>query len=251
MGSWRKSSQGADEVRDVAAQDNQVHSETRDLSRRRLLQRSAAVAAVAVPVGFLVTRGQTATVLGHGAPAANPNGSLVPLASLNAAFQEIQSDENEHVNFLKTALGSSARAKPTFKGLEQSSTGAFISLSRTFENVGVGAYLFGAGAISSKDILGSAATILTIEARHAGFLDYISGQPLSANGGFDKPLTQSEIVGDVSPFITSLNGGPDPSGQLKSDTDILNFALLLEYLEAEFYNLNVPKFYGGSVPGNG
>jgi hypothetical protein len=46
------------------------------------------------------------------------------------------------------------------------------------------------------------------------------------------------------PFIASLNGGPDPTKPLRNDTDILNFALLLEYLEASFYNANVPKFYG-------
>ena len=28
-----------------------------------------------------------------------------------------------------------------------------------------------------------------------------------------------------------------------SDSDILNFALLLEYLEATFYDINVPKFF--------
>ena len=38
-------------------------------------------------------------------------------------------------------------------------------------------------------------------------------------------------------------GGPDPSKPLTNDADILNFALLLEYLEATFYDINVPKFY--------
>lgn len=226
-----------------------------DLTRRRLLGRSAAVAAVAVPAGMLAVHSLSQSVASaNGAlPGAGraAQGPAMPLASVAAAFQEIQSDENAHVTFLKSALGSNARPKPTFKGLDQSSVSSFLNLSRTFENVGVGAYLLGAGAISSKQTLTAAAGILAIEARHAGFLDYIQGQPLSPNGAIDKPLSQSQVVTDVSPFIASLNGGSDPSGQLANDNDILNFALLLEYLEAEFYNLNVPKFYGGSVPGNG
>lgn len=100
-----------------------------------------------------------------------------------------------------------------------------------------------APAISSKSTLAAAGSILTIEARHAGYLNALTGMPLSTNGAFDKPIPQAQIVSDVSPFIASLNGGPDPSKSLTNDVDILNFALLLEYLEATFYDLNVPKFY--------
>lgn len=160
-------------------------------------------------------------------------------------FREIQSDENQHVQFLKSALMGAARPKPTFKGLIQANFNSFVTLSRTFENVGVGAYLMAAPAISSKTYLAAAGSILTIEARHAGYLDSITHVALSPNGAFDKPISQSTIVADVSPFIVSLNGGPNPANPLTSDYDILNFALLLEYLEAEFYNLNVPKFAGG------
>ncbi|MBE3564284.1 MAG: ferritin-like domain-containing protein [Thermogemmatispora sp.] len=120
---------------------------------------------------------------------------------------------------------------------------AFAQLAQTFENVGVGAYLMAAPAIATKAYLAAAGSILTVEARHAGFLDALLNKPLSPNGAFDKPLSQAEIVNAVSPFIASLNGGTDPSASLKNDAAILNFALLLEFLEAEFYNVNVPKFF--------
>ncbi|MGI9057688.1 MAG: ferritin-like domain-containing protein [Ktedonobacteraceae bacterium] len=198
-------------------------------SRRAFLGRTLASAAVVVPASVLVS--QTASA----ASAMN--------LSAAQAFKEIRSDEDAHVSYLKQALGSAARPKPSFKGLQQSNVNSFIKLSQVFENVGVGAYLLAAPAISSKSTLSAAASILTIEARHAGYLDSLIGVPLSPNGAFDKAIPQAQIVKDVSPFIASLNGGPDPSKPLDDDVDILNFALLLEYLEATFYDINVPKFY--------
>ncbi len=198
-------------------------------SRRAFLGRTLASAAVVVPASVLVS--QTASA----ASAMN--------LSASQAFHEIRRDEDAHVSYLKQALGSAARPKPTFKGLQQSNVDTFVKLSQVFENVGVGAYLLAAPAISSKATLAAAASILTIEARHAGYLDSLIGVPLSPNGAFDKPIPQAQIVKDVSPFIASLNGGPDPSKPLENDVDILNFALLLEYLEATFYDINVPKFY--------
>ncbi len=200
-------------------------------SRRTLLRNSLVGATSVISASLLVT--QTA------------NAASTTAWGLKAedAFHEIRKDEDTHVSFLKGALGSAARPKPTFKGLAQCDASTFIHLSQVFENVGVGAYLLAAPAISSKANLAAAASILTIEARHAGYLNALVGLPLSTNGAFDKPIPQAQIVKDVSPFIASLNGGPDPSKPLMNDVDILNFALLLEYLEATFYDINVPKFY--------
>jgi len=202
-------------------------------SRRAFLGRTLVSAAAVVPASVLVA--QTASAATQSALSLN--------LSARQAFREIRSDEDAHVSFLKQALGHAARPKPTFKGLGQSNVDSFVKLSQVFENVGVGAYLLAAPAISSKGNLAAAGSILTIEARHAGYLDALIGVPLSPNGAFDKPIPQAQIVKDVSPFIASLNGGPDPSKPLRNDVDILNFALLLEYLEATYYDINVPKFF--------
>lgn len=200
-------------------------------SRRRFLRTSVISAAAIAPASLLVAQGAYAST-----------GSGVRL-SAEQAFHEIRKDEDAHVSFLKTALGSYARPKPTFKNLWQDDKPDFVNLSQVFENVGVGAYLMAAPAISNKGYLAAAGSILTIEARHAGYLDALVGKPLSPNGAFDKPISQAQIVKDVMPFIASLNGGSDPSRPLTSDIDILNFALLLEYLEATFYDVNVPIYY--------
>ena len=214
-------------------EENQDASPISAPSTRRGFLRSSIVGAatVAVPASVLITQ------------SASASSKWGYQLSDTAAFEEIQRDENAHVSFLKKALGSSARPKPTFKKLKQSNVDNFKTLSRTFENIGVGAYLLAAPAISNKNYLAAAGSILTIEARHAGYLDALTGKQLSPNGSFDKPIAQADIVAAASAFIESLKHGPDPSKPLKNDIDILNFALLLEYLEAEFYNLNVPKFY--------
>ena len=232
----------------------------RPTSRRTFFQRSAigAVIATAAPAALLAACGGQTTTTGSGntttataTTAASPSVTTATFAyptldKTGAAFMEIMNDENAHVSFLHSALvkaGATPRPKPTFKSLKQSDVSSFANLSQVFENVGVGAYLMAAPAIKSSAYLAAAGSILTIEARHAGFIDVLLNKPISANGAFDKPLTQAAIVNDVSPFIVSLNGGPNPAAPLTNDADILNFALLLEYLEAEFYNLNVPAFF--------
>jgi hypothetical protein len=215
------------------------------VSRRTLFQRSAVTVAAAAPLAVLAACGSSAAGTSTGSsPSATPVfASLKALSDNKAAFTEIMNDETAHVAFIKQALGTNARPKPTFQKLEQNDIMTFAQVSMALENTGVGAYLLAAPSISNKAYLAAAGGILTIEARHAGFLDVLLGQPISANGAFDKPLTQAAIVMAASPFIASLNGGPDPSKPLGSDLDILNFALLLEYLEADFYTTNVPKFF--------
>src|SRR5262245_2754896 len=172
--------------------------------------------------------------------------STVGPETIKNAFREIMDDEAKHVSFFEAALkkaGAPVRPKPTFRGLAQSNQSDFLTMSGTLENAGVAAFLMAMPAISDKNYTAAAASIVTIEARHAGFVDALLGKPLSENGAFDKPTTQASIVEAVSPFIESLNGGPNPADDLNDDLAILNFALLLEHLEAEFYQSNVPRLF--------
>jgi len=56
-------------------------------------------------------------------------------------------------------------------------------------------------------------------------------------------LSQLAIVRSIVPFVDSLRGGLDPASELSDDGALLNFALLLEYLESDFYNQNVSTYF--------
>jgi hypothetical protein len=172
-------------------------------------------------------------------------------------FESIRAHENGHVTFLVNALGSSARPKPHFQDLEQKHWADFVTTAQALENTGVGAYLGAAPVIATSAYLAAAGSIGFIEARHAGYLNTFLSDPITANAMdddsdnvFETPLTVAEVVAAASGFILDLNGGPDltfsTTPSASNDIEILNFALALEYLEAEFYNINVPRFFRGA-----
>lgn len=162
-------------------------------------------------------------------------------------FQDIQRHENEHVNFLRNALGSLARPKPTFQNLSQSNFRDFFQVSQDLENVGCGAYLGAAPYLLNPAYLAAAGSIALIEGRHAGWVNTLVGDPITLNvfnqeQSFETPLTPQQVVTLASKFIADPKGpiGYELTRSEENDIAILNFALALEYLEAEFYNLNVP-----------
>lgn len=109
-----------------------------------------------------------------GAPSAKPTFQSQQIADL---FAEIYFDEISHVNDLRTALGSSAVARPqlNFGAAGTVSSANYIAFARLFEDVGVTAY---AGA--ATDLTGTnlqyAAQILAVESFHSGALRLIDIQ---------------------------------------------------------------------------
>lgn len=73
--------------------------------------------------------------------------------------------------------------------------------ARIVENVGVAAYSGGAILLTDPVLLGAAASILTVEARHQTVLNILSGGGTAIPAAFDIALTPSEVLALASPFI--------------------------------------------------
>ena len=215
-----------------------------NLPNRRSFVKMGATAAVATVAGVAVAPEASAAV-GNALPNLYPNFN-------SRSFKAIRDDEATHVTFLVTALGAAARPKPNFVGLLQPNVRMFGAVAQALENTGCGAYLGAAPIIFNRQFLAAAGSIALIEARHAGLLNSmfnlistvdVFGMPQQ----FEQPLTINQVVELASPFIQDLNGGPpltfNATPSRTNDIAILNFALALEYLEAEFYNLNVARYF--------
>ena len=113
---------------------------------------------------------------------------IIPVAD-QAIFTQIAKHENAHVNFLKSALGDAAPAKPTFDftGARNANGGGpfdpfndyptLLALAQAFEDTGVRAYKGQAGnLISEGDFLTAALQIHSVEAMHASQIRRLRGQ---------------------------------------------------------------------------
>jgi hypothetical protein len=110
----------------------------------------------------------------------------------------VQKDENAHVKLLKGALGSKAVKKPNFdfQGIP-SDPAKFAATAYVLENTGVHAYLGQAPNISEAKVLLTAASIVTIEARHSGAIALFLGKAIAPSGPLDTGWTAAKVLAAV------------------------------------------------------
>ena len=130
---------------------------------------------------------------------ATNNGRLT--GKLATFSRVVGAHERAHVAFLRKALGSAAVKKPRFNFKNTvTDQSAFAATANVLEDTGVSAYLGQVGNIKTKSILNAAGTIVTVEARHAGWIREIRGNsqsPLPAPRSFDAPRTKAQILAAV------------------------------------------------------
>jgi Ferritin-like domain len=118
-------------------------------------------------------------------------------------------DEQTHVVFLRTVLGSAAVKKPAINldalGYGFADVAEFFKITRQFEDVGVSAYLGAAPLITSKTYLAAAAAIMATEAQHSGSI-----------------RIKCINLGIVSPAVDSLDVPPTEQSVYDVDSNSLS-----------------------------
>lgn len=101
--------------------------------------------------------------------------------------------EQQHVSFLKKALGASAREAPQLSfGNATSDPDAFVAAAIALEDTSVAAYN-GQATNLTAGTLAAAAKIVSVEARHAAWIRAIAGKVPAADAT-DAPKTQAQVM---------------------------------------------------------
>ena len=101
--------------------------------------------------------------------------------------------EQQHLAFLKNALGNKARAAPRLVfGTATTDPDAFVDAAVALEDTSVAAYNGQATNLTSGTLT-AAAKIVSVEARHAAWIRAIAGK-LPAADATDPALTQAQVM---------------------------------------------------------
>ena len=223
--------------------DGPGSSKKQDPTRRSFLKNTAM--ATAVPAAVLAT---TST----GRAESDYSGTL-PFQHdphwVRFHIQNIINNENAHLQALLGELGAFARPRPTFKNLAPANLVQFLKMGTMFCSTGAGAYLGASPYIENPFLVTQAGSIGQVELTQSGYLNSLLDLPFLDGGSpYGVPLTLDQVLARANPFLASLNGGPPitfstTEKSLANDINILNTALVLEFLEHEFYNTYFPKFF--------
>lgn len=124
--------------------------------------------------------------------------------SIDEYLAAIRDHEGAHVDTLTsviTDLGGEPVAEATYDFGYGTDPQAFLMTAAALENTGVSAYDGAAQYIENPDLLTAAGGIVSVEARHAAYLNLITGvSPFPE--GFEAAKSPEEILEIAGPFIT-------------------------------------------------
>jgi rubrerythrin len=117
-------------------------------------------------------------------------------ADLREFAQAALAHERAHLGAIKSALGSRAGPKPRFDfGRATKHADAFTTTAMKLEDTAVAGYN-GQATNLTKPTLTVAATIVSVEARHAAWVRALVGE-VAAPHPVDKPMTAREVVASL------------------------------------------------------
>lgn len=126
--------------------------------------------------------------------------------SINENLALVRDHEGAHVAALTetvAALGGTPVEELAYNfGDAYADPDAFLATAAALENTGVQAYDGAAQFLSDPDLLTTAGGIVSVEARHASYLNLIIDEVPFPNN-FEEPLTQDEVLEIAGPFIAS------------------------------------------------
>lgn len=128
-------------------------------------------------------------------------------------LQLIRDHERTHVETLTDVISSLGgtpvpEATYNFEQTAFTSPEEFLTVAQLLENTGVTAYDGAVAHIETAELLTAGATIATVEARHASYLNLITGE-VPFPDAFDTPVAPRDVFDAASQFIEST---PEPYG---------------------------------------
>jgi len=135
-------------------------------------------------------------------------------------FQRISEHEDTHVETLESILGEDAVPRASYSfGIK--TVGDAVQIAKVLENTGVRAYDGAIAHIQRAEYLTAGATIATVEARHAAYLNLLNRtRPFPS--AFDTPVAPQTICETVDEaFITSAPRPYGPYESLKKFCELL------------------------------
>ncbi|MDP9471957.1 MAG: ferritin-like domain-containing protein, partial [Chloroflexota bacterium] len=151
--------------------------------------------------------------------------------NLRENLEAIRDHEQAHVDFLTETI-SEAGGEPVEEAdydFGYDDIAGFLEVAMALENVGVSAYAGAAPSIKDEGILAAALGVLSVEARHAAYLNARNGKSPFPDA-FDEARTREEVLELAGPFIA---GEGTPTAKSAAGTTVAVNIDEYEFLPAE------------------